>query len=151
MSQPQGFSLPTRISRCNTAGLLYRPMSMQSAPRPCTHAGCHVLVRDGSGRCAKHVKADRQQLDARRGSAHERGYSAAWQRARVGFLRSHPLCVRCSANHETVAASVVDHIIPHRGDMTLFWLHSNWQSLCKRCHDLKTALEDGGFGRLGVR
>jgi 5-methylcytosine-specific restriction protein A len=46
------------------------------------------------------------------------------------------------------AATVVDHIIPHQGDMTLFWdADSNWQSLCKTCHDRKTATEDGGFGR----
>lgn len=45
------------------------------------------------------------------------------------------------------AASVVDHIVPHKGDQKLFWRRSNWQSLCKRCHDVKTATEDGGFGR----
>ena len=39
-------------------------------------------------------------------------------------------------------ATVVDHIQPHRGDPKLFWDQSNWQSLCKRCHDKKTGLED---------
>ena len=34
-----------------------------------------------------------------------------------------------------MAATVVDHIIPHKGDSDLFWDESNWQSLCKRCHD----------------
>jgi hypothetical protein len=34
-----------------------------------------------------------------------------------------------------VAAVVVDHIVPHRGDMKLFWDSGNWQSLCKTCHD----------------
>ena len=82
-----------------------------------------------------------------RGSAHERGYSAAWQRARAGFLRSHPLCTKHAAKGETVAASVVDHIVPHKGDKVLFWEHDNWQALCKPCHDRKTATEDGGFGR----
>ena len=41
-----------------------------------------------------------------------------------------------------VKASVVDHIIPHRGDAKLFWDESNWQSLCKSCHDHKTMTED---------
>jgi 5-methylcytosine-specific restriction protein A len=41
-----------------------------------------------------------------------------------------------------VKASVVDHIIPHRGDAELFWNESNWQSLCKSCHDHKTMTED---------
>jgi len=35
----------------------------------------------------------------------------------------------------TTAASVVDHIVAHRGDQELFWDQSNWQSLCKPCHD----------------
>jgi 5-methylcytosine-specific restriction protein A len=43
-------------------------------------------------------------------------------------------------------ATVVDHKIPHKGDMKLFWDRSNWQSLCKCHHDIKTATEDGGFG-----
>lgn len=43
-------------------------------------------------------------------------------------------------------ASVVDHVIPHRGDKALFWDSDNWQPLCKPCHDRKTAAQDGGFG-----
>ncbi|MGM9590559.1 MAG: HNH endonuclease signature motif containing protein, partial [Faecousia sp.] len=35
-------------------------------------------------------------------------------------------------------ATVVDHIIPHRGDRKLFWDESNWQPLCKDCHNRKT-------------
>ena len=34
-------------------------------------------------------------------------------------------------------------MVPHHGDMTLFWDEENWQALCKRCHDAKTASEDG--------
>lgn len=47
-------------------------------------------------------------------------------------------------------ATVVDHIIPHKGDYERFWDRSGWQSLCKRCHDQKTVHEDGGFGRPSV-
>ena len=36
-------------------------------------------------------------------------------------------------------AAVVDHVLPHRGDWSLFWDESNWQPLCKPCHDAKTA------------
>ena len=35
-------------------------------------------------------------------------------------------------------ATVVDHIVPHRGDPRLFWDEKNWQPLCKECHDRKT-------------
>ena len=44
-------------------------------------------------------------------------------------------------------ATVVDHIVPHRGDMRLFWDTKNWQAMAKSCHDRKTARHDGGFGR----
>ena len=82
-----------------------------------------------------------------RGTAASRGYGHRWQKAREGFLRAHPLCARHEARGEVVAAEVVDHIVPHKGDLSLFWNRSNWQPLCKRCHDIKTACEDGGFGR----
>ena len=41
-----------------------------------------------------------------------------------------------------VKATVVDHMVPHRGDEKLFWDRSNWRALCKRCHDKKTGNED---------
>ena len=61
------------------------------------------------------------------------------------FLAAHPLCALCQRDGRVMPAAVVDHITPHRGDQTLFWDESNWQPLCKRCHDAKTAREDGGF------
>lgn len=62
--------------------------------------------------------------------------------ARAVYLQSHPLCVRCLAEGRYVKATVVDHIIPHRGDRKLFWDRDNWQALCKSCHDSKTMTED---------
>ena len=67
----------------------------------------------------------------------------------AAFLRAHPLC-QCPAcddgRKQVTVATVVDHIIPHRGDKTLFKDRTNWQSMAKSCHDAKTAREDGGFG-----
>ncbi len=119
----------------------------RAAPRPCTNPGCGVLVHDGTSRCEKHKYVEARQLDQRRGSSTQRGYGYKWQQAREAYLRAHPLCARHEERGEIVAATVVDHIVPHKGDMSLFWKRSNWQSLCKDCHDLKTATEDGGFGR----
>lgn len=50
--------------------------------------------------------------------------------------------MNCFKHDKLTKATVVDHIIPHRGDNKLFWDKSNWQSLCKRCHDKKTMTED---------
>ncbi len=103
--------------------------------------------------------ADRKDYDARRGTAHERGYTSAWQRARDGFLRAHPLCAEHARRGEVEAAAVVDHIkapklreATESGDSErvadarqLFWDRDNWQSLCKLCHDsIKQRFEKTG-------
>jgi len=130
------------------------------AAKPCRHTGCNALVRDGGGYCIAHKRAERKKVESRRESSTKRGYGYKWQQARAGYLRSHPLCVRHEARGELVQATVVDHKVPHKlddamssGDATritkaqaLFWDHDNWQSLCKPCHDEKTAREDGAFG-----
>jgi len=74
----------------------------------------------------------------------QRGYGYKWQQAREGWLRKHPLCIMCD---KATIATEVDHKMPHKGDMALFWDSGNWQSLCKSHHSEKTAREDGGFGR----
>ncbi len=74
----------------------------------------------------------------RLGSA-ARGYDAQWQVARIVFLAAQPLCVICEAEGRSTLATVVDHVIPHRGDPVVFWDEANWQPLCKPCHDAKTA------------
>lgn len=43
-------------------------------------------------------------------------------------------------------AAVCDHIVPHRGDLALFWDENNLQSVCKEWHDReKQRLEKRGF------
>lgn len=42
---------------------------------------------------------------------------------------------------QDMEATVVDHIIPHRGNMELFWRRENWQPLCEKHHNVKTAKE----------
>jgi len=109
--------------------------------RFCSYPGCNELVKEG--RCEKHGK-DR---DRYRGTAHERGYTSVWNRESKQFLKENPLCVYCLKEKKVVESKVTDHIIPHKGNMDLFWDRNNWQALCKRCHDMKTVREDGGFGR----
>ena len=74
-----------------------------------------------------------------RGTAAERGYGRRWQRASKAFLAEHPLCVECAKRQRAIAATVVDHLRPHRGDQSLFWDLDNWQPLCVPCHNSKTA------------
>lgn len=115
----------------------------KSAPRPCVVAGCGRLAV--SGRCSDHPRAI--DYDTQRGSAYDRGYTHRWAVYRAEYLRAHPICVRCD---QITPASVVDHIIPHRGRHDLMWAEDNLQALCKRCHDRKTVTEDGGFGNVMI-
>lgn len=76
-------------------------------------------------------------------------YGSRWDRERLIFLRTHPLCVMCHEQGRVTAATVVDHIIPHKlkealnsGNaeaiakaQKLFWSRKNWQGLCKQHHD----------------
>jgi 5-methylcytosine-specific restriction protein A len=90
-----------------------------------------------------------REYDRRRGSAAQRLYDGAWQRASKSFLRAHPLCAYCALDGRTVAAGLVDHLYPHRGDRALFWERRNWVSSCKPCHDgFKQSVERRGLTAL---
>lgn len=106
---------------------------------PCAHPGCPELVESGQKYCEKHRLV---HINNDRKSAAARGYDGRWRKARKRFLAVHPLCEECRKKGLFVKATVVDHKVPHRGDPALFWDESNWQALCKPCHDKKTGLFD---------
>ena len=98
--------------------------------RPCRHPGCASLSDEVY--CVVH-----RPLYSRE-SATNRGYDARWRAARKRYLKRYPLCIECQRKGKFMPATVVDHVLPHRGDEDLFWDESNWQPLCKHCHDRKT-------------
>ena len=61
---------------------------------------------------------------------------------RLSVLSEQPLCVDCEADERIVAATDVDHELPHRGDLALFWDRDNLRGRCHACHSRKT--QDGG-------
>lgn len=72
----------------------------------------------------------RPSYEERRATSRQRGYDGRWAKARFTYLAHHPLCAMCGD-----PATVVDHIVPHEGDQARFWDVTNWQPLCKPCHD----------------
>lgn len=117
----------------------------QRAGRPCSQAGCPVIIREGSY-CQEHGQQEQQRVDQARGTSTARGYNAGWRKLRRLVLNRQPICQDPFAIHKkngevVVAASEVDHIISKRagGSNKL----SNLQALCKSCHSTKTAREDG--------
>jgi 5-methylcytosine-specific restriction enzyme A len=117
---------------------------MPMMPRkPCPHPGCPRLTTGGY--CEEHAKERQRQYDRERyhDEARQWYFSPRWRRASKAYLDEHPLCEPCLKLGIEHAAQVVDHKMPHKGNYDLFWDESNWQSMAKRCHDLKTAKEDG--------
>src|SRR5678815_3243460 len=125
---------------------------MPNAPlRPCPMSGCPELTR--GGRCAHHQQEQRRLTDAARADVPWRKwyFREPWKTWRLQFLRANPLCCECQVEGRIEAATIVDHIIPHKGDWSLFSDHANWSALCKRHHDHKPATQDGAFGRVANR
>lgn len=106
-----------------------------SAPKPCTYAGCSALVRDGSGRCAKHPKPQ----FAKAINATKRITGRRLQAMRAALFSSCPLCVACQAQGRITLATQRDHIVPlAEGGMDD---DSNTQGLCEACHSIKSKAE----------
>ena len=103
---------------------------------PCNFMSCSKLT-DGKY-CPDH-KASTKGTRSKEGYQRQKMYDRSWKRVRKIHLNSNPLCVECEKKGRVGLATVVDHIIPHRGSRELFDDTSNYQSLCKRHHDQKTA------------
>lgn len=79
-------------------------------------------------------------------SKHKHIYnSKLWGSLRDDQLAREPLCCYCLAfDGRPVAATVADHIKPHRGDEQLAFDPDNLQSCCKPCHDVHADAKDRG-------
>jgi len=107
---------------------------MQSAPKPCGHPGCGVLVRDGTNRCPKHIKvAWSKPVTTKRVTGRK------LQALRSELFARNPLCVTCDAQGRVSLATQRDHIVPlAEGGADD---DSNVQGLCEECHDRKSKVE----------
>lgn len=116
----------------------------KKANRPCMSPHCVEFAIAGRSYCKTHFVPAPRSPEA---IEYRKLYQTKdWKTGRKAFLLSHPLCAECSSRGQIVAATVVDHITPHRGDVDLFFDMDNWQALCKTCHDIKSAREGPRFG-----
>lgn len=94
-----------------------------------------MLVRDGSGRCAKHPRE--QWLH--KPTATKRITGRRLQAMRAALFAADPLCVECRNKGRVTLAAHRDHVIPLAeggADDS-----SNEQGLCTECHDAKSLRE----------
>ena len=104
--------------------------------RPCRHAGCPELTRDGW--CEKHRPQHKRRVSA---EYHSWYALPIWQKLRGEQLLREPFCRECARKNIRTPATTVDHIQPHRGEWSRFTDRMNLQSLCKYHHDQKTQQE----------
>lgn len=115
--------------------------------KPCYR--CRIgLSKDGSGLCLG-CKTKKNSSEPKRKQHKKDPKVKKWlntkryKDSRVDFLYKNQLCNTLGCNNHS---KVLDHITPHCGDKDLFWDKSNWQPKCIKCHNRKTAQQDGGFG-----
>jgi 5-methylcytosine-specific restriction protein A len=107
------------------------------ADRFCSHpGGCPNKVKHG--RCPVHRlrERDRPNVDIRKEYRTPR-----WLAYRRQKFQEQPFCVECEKQGRYVQwfrGGVLDHIIPHRGNLDMFYDYNNLQGLCWSHHSAKT-------------
>lgn len=110
----------------------------------CKKAGCGRTCEQGKNYCFVHkdLEGKRKIFTYRKKSSeyHHLYESYRWRTLSKDFLKTHPFCYICGN-----PAVATDHIMPHRGDLSLFYDVNNLQPLCAKCHSRKTMKENNNF------
>lgn len=116
------------------AGSNAEAMPNQKAKRFCRKAGCPSLVANGY--CDAHKQAGYDKW-----MQHDKNeiYDYRWGLVRKSFLREHPLCADCLEKGIVTAAAEVHHRLKARDYPALRLDSANLMSLCKACHNVRTA------------
>ena len=69
--------------------------------------------------------------------------TARWKALRHDRLTEQPLCERCLLQEIVTPATVVHHLVPHRGDLVKFW-SGPFENLCAPHHNSQGQMEDHG-------
>ena len=73
--------------------------------------------------------------------------SLPYREASRAYRAAHPLCRGCEAMERVTATALTDHIVPHKGDATLFWNLANWQPACHWHHNVVKQILERRFAR----
>ena len=115
--------------------------------KPCRFPQCPKVTTAKHGYCPEH----KQQVDKSYEKTREKSqiyYTKRWKDLRKIQLNNHPLCADPFNHHKRyeqsrAMAAEVDHIDGNSDNNEM----DNLQSLCKKCHSRKTALEQDRWGR----
>lgn len=113
--------------------------------RPCNHPGCPSL--SDQAYCEQHRKEvkgeNNRRYDTDRRDKGMRAFytSTAWRHLRELKLKQMPMCEECYRQGRISKAVIVDHIKPARESLSDRLNIDNLQSLCRSCHNKKTATD----------
>ncbi|OPY74936.1 MAG: HNH endonuclease [Syntrophorhabdus sp. PtaU1.Bin153] len=68
-------------------------------------------------------------------------HTSRWRKRRARQIVEHPLCAMCEQQGRVTAATIADHVVPHRGDAEKFW-NGELQSLCATCHSARKQMQE---------
>ena len=113
----------------------------------CNHPGCTNFIYGNNKYCSIHKKLHiddskiyNEKYNETRDEIDDIYYSTKWRKLRKWFIDKNPICAECLKNDLIVAAEIVDHIVEVRDGGDFFDI-DNLQSLCRHCHNIKTAKE----------
>jgi len=111
-----------------------------------------MVTRIRTFRTARQVKQaaqaerDYDQRRARESETRRLYWTQRWRAIAKAQMNEHPLCIMCEAEGIIEPATICDHVIPHRGDVDLFW-NGERQSLCASHHSRAKQAEEASARR----
>ena len=98
----------------------------------CAEPGCNAVQE--TTRCKQHKRTE-ANIRKKADPFYKR---VKWLKLREYILAIQPYCQECMRNNRKKPADVVDHIKPRKTHPELELDSDNMQSLCFRCHQIKT-------------
>lgn len=119
---------------------------MNKARKYCAAFPCNQIAVNGAY-CAEHKPAAAPK------ETDSFYLSVSWRRFRNWYLKNHSLCEQCEREGRLIPADMVDHVIEIK-DGGALTSEENAESLCWKCHAVKTARaknhrKSGGYNRSG--
>jgi len=93
-----------------------------------------------------HLGKRKEKYESRKPEYSKLYHTQRWIKQSKLYRRRNPLCVECLKYGITTDCTgknkgCVDHIVPHRGDLRVFWDKDNWQTMCTMHHNQKSGKE----------
>jgi 5-methylcytosine-specific restriction enzyme A len=91
------------------------------------------------GRAKERQNYRNRLADDNRPNSSQRGYDGVWKKVRLEQLKLYPWCADCLGDKKYTFASEVHHCIKLKERPELRDVSGNLMSLCKPCHQKRTA------------